>query len=321
MPIVSNQAFQPFKPPMNSIPPIRKDRIIKWVLRLCATLSVMQFSPQLLAEEKGFFFEITKNGNIAYVFGSSHAAGVLTFPLRPEIESVLNQAPCIAKELPQNAPATVASMKGSFLLPEGKVLGDQLKPEVRNKLNRFLEKYRYPASKLDRYKVWVAADTIPVLAAMSSSPRDFGSASKSLDIYLMERSFIKGVPMMGIETVIEQYMAKEHLTNAEQQAMLIEVLDADDNQKEAEQWMSHKFANGDIDALRDGYLDKNSHIPAHRKAFEEFVFSRNGRQAERIDEMVRNGSKCVFAIGALHLGGEDGVIRLLKMRGYAARQL
>lgn len=300
---------------------IHTNAITKRTLRLCAFLPVVLISPQLLAEEKGFFFEITKNGNIAYVFGSSHGAGALTFPLRPEIESALNQAPCIAKELPQNAPATVASMKGSFLLPEGKVLGDLLTPEIRAKLKGFLEKYRYPVSKLDRYKVWLVADTIPILAAMSSPPRDFGSASKSLDIYLMERSFIKGVPMMGIETVIEQYTAKESLTNAEQQALLIEVLDVDDNLKEAEQWMTRQFRNGDIDALRDGFLDKNSYIPSHRKAYEKFAFSRNETLAGRIDEMVRNGSKCVFAMGALHLGGEDGVIPLLKMRGYAARQL
>lgn len=306
---------------MNPKPSIRTNPIIKKALRLCTFLSVVLVSPQLLAEEKGFFFEITKNGNTAYVFGSSHTPGVLTFPLRPEIESALNQAPCIAKELPLNAPVTVTSMMRSFLLPEGKVLSDQLTPEVRIRLKGFLEKYRYPASKLDRCKVWLAADTIPVLAAMSSPPRDFGSASKSLDAYLIERALLRKVPMLGIEKVIEQITAKERLTNAEQQALLIEVLDVDDNLKEAEQWMIQQFKNGDIETLRVGFLDKNSHIAAHRKAYEKFVFSRNETQAERIDEMVRNDSKCVFAMGALHLGGDDGVIRLLKMRGYAARQL
>lgn len=299
----------------------RTNAIAKGTLRLCAFLPLVLVFPPLLAEEKGFFFEIEKYGKTAYVFGSSHASGVLTFPLRPEIESVLNQAPCIAKELPQNAPATVASIKGSFLLPDGKVLGDLLEPEVRNRLNRFLEKHRYPASKLDPYKVWVVSDAIPVLAAMSSSPRDLGSALKSADTYLVERALGRMIPMFGIETVIEQYTAKESLSIAEQQALLIEVLDTDENQKETEQWMAHQFRNGDIDALRNGYLNKQSNIPAHRKAVEKFIFSRNDTQAERIDEMVRSGRECVFGIGALHLGGGGGVIRLLKMRGYTARQL
>ena len=282
--------------------------ITKKTLRLCAFLPLVLTSPLLLAEEKGFFFEIAKHGKTAYVFGSSHAAGVLKFPLRPEIESALNQVPCIAKELPQDAPATAALMKGSYLLPDGKVLGDLLTPEIRSRLKKFLEKHHYPASKLDPYKVWVVADSIQILAAMSSPPHDVGSASKSLDAYLVERALARGVPMMGIETVIEQYSAKDSLTIPEQQALLIEALDVDDNQKETEQWMTHQVRNGDIDALRDGYLDKKPTIPAHRKAYEKFVFS-------------RNGTECVFAMGALHLGGEDGVIRLLKMRGYTARQM
>lgn len=295
--------------------------IAKRTLRLCAFLPFILVSLPLLAEEKGFFFEIEMYGKTAYVFGSSHALGMLTFPLRPEIESILNQAPCIAKELPQNAPSTVASIKGLFLLPEGKVLRDLLEPEVTNRLNRFLETHHYPSSKLDSYKIWVVADTIPVLAAMSSSPRDLGSALKSTDAYLVERALGRMIPIFGIETVIEQYKAKESLSIAEQQALLVEVLNTDENKKEAEQWMAHQFRNGDIDVLREDYLNKQSNIPVHRKAVEKYIFSRNDTQAERIDEMVRNGRECVFGIGALHLGGADGVIRLLKMRGYVVRQL
>jgi uncharacterized protein len=201
------------------------------------------------------------------------------------------------------------------------VLGDLLTPEVRVRLKKFLEKYRYPATRLDPYKVWVAANTIPFLAAMASPPRDFGAAAKSPDDYLAERSLARKVPLLGIETVMEQYALMESLPIAEQQAFLIEALDVDESQKEAEQWMTRQFRNGDIEALREGYLDKEANIPGHRKAIEKFAFSRNGTQAERIDEMVRNGSECVFAIGALHLGGEDGAIRLLKRRGYELRQL
>lgn len=62
-------------------------------------------------------------------------------------------------------------------------------------------------------------------------------------------------------------------------------------------------------------------MPLPRKPCGYAHFSRNSTQAERIDKMVRNGSECVFSMGALHLGGDDGVIRLLKMRGYTARQL
>jgi uncharacterized protein YbaP (TraB family) len=90
---------------------------------------------------------------------------------------------------------------------------------------------------------------------------------------------------------------------------------------EADFWMARRFSIGDIDALRKEYQKKRSNIPAHGEALEKYIFSRNGTQAERIEEMVRNGSECVFAIGALHLGGDGGVISILKKRGYEVRQL
>ncbi|BCB27654.1 hypothetical protein SKTS_25400 [Sulfurimicrobium lacus] len=208
----------------------------------------------------------------------------------------------------------------SSLLPEGKVLGDLLTPEMRDRLIKFLGKYHKPATELDRDKVWAAAAAVPFLAAMNTFPRNFGAASKSLDDYLAQRSLARKVPLLGIETVREQVAWEDSLTIVEQQAFLIEVLDSDENQGEAEQWLIRQFRKGDIDALREDYLDKRANIPAFGKAVEKFIFSRNETQAKRIDKMVRNGSECVFAVGAMHLGGEGGVIRLLRRHGYTIRQ-
>jgi uncharacterized protein YbaP (TraB family) len=43
--------------------------------------------------------------------------------------------------------------------------------------------------------------------------------------------------------------------------------------------------------------------------------------ADKIAEIVRAGSKSFVAIGALHLVGRDGVVELLRRRGFAVRQL
>lgn len=292
-------------------------KITMW---LCTLLFLAATSPQLLAQEKGYFFEISKGGKRAHIFGSSHGAGVLTYPLKPEAEAVLNRASCIALEVAPPDAQTMESITRLNFLPEGKKLGDLLTPETRSRLKTFLQKHRYKTTTLDLYKPWVAAAGLPFLAAKASPPRDFGGASKSLDNYLGERALAKKVPLVGIETVMEQFALNDSLTIPEQQALLIEALDSDESGGETDKWFAEQFRNGDIDALRERYLGRQSGIPEHGKAIAKMGLSRNGTQAARIDEMVRSGRACIFAIGALHLGGADGVVHLLKVRGYEVTQ-
>lgn len=119
---------------------------------------------------------------------------------------------------------------------------------------------------------------------------------------------------------MEQFALNDSLTIPEQQALLIEALDSDESGGETDKWFAEQFRNGDIDALRERYLGRQSGIPEHGKAIAKMGLSRNGTQAARIDEMVRSGRACIFAIGALHLGGADGVVHLLKVRGYEVTQ-
>lgn len=292
-------------------------KITMW---LCTLLFLTATPLQLLAQEKGFFFEISKGGKRAYIFGSSHAAGVLTYPLKPEAEAVLNRASCIALEVAPPDAQTMESITRLNFLPKGKKLGDLLAPEIRDRLKTFLMKHRYKTTTLDPYKPWVAAASLPFLAAKALHSRDFGGASKSLDNYLQERALAKKVPLFGIETVMEQFALNDSLTIQEQQALLIEALNSDESRGETNKWFAEQFRNGDIDALRERYFDRQSGIPEHGKAIAHMGLSRNETQATRIDEMVRSGRACIFAVGALHLGGEDGVVRLLEVSGYEVTQ-
>jgi uncharacterized protein YbaP (TraB family) len=43
--------------------------------------------------------------------------------------------------------------------------------------------------------------------------------------------------------------------------------------------------------------------------------------ADRIADIARSGSKSFVAVGAVHLVGEDGIVEVLRRRGFAVRQL
>jgi uncharacterized protein YbaP (TraB family) len=43
--------------------------------------------------------------------------------------------------------------------------------------------------------------------------------------------------------------------------------------------------------------------------------------AQRIDSMMKEGASMFIAVGAAHALGDDGLVELLKKRGYRVRQL
>ena len=48
------------------------------------------------------------------------------------------------------------------------------------------------------------------------------------------------------------------------------------------------------------------------------IVDRNQRMAERMEPWLKQGGAFI-AVGALHLPGEQGLIRLLRQRGYSVR--
>lgn len=58
-----------------------------------------------------------------------------------------------------------------------------------------------------------------------------------------------------------------------------------------------------------------------QEAFNQaFLYRRNAIMAERMDQRFRQG-KTFVAVGALHLAGERGVLRLLERRGYSVTRM
>lgn len=76
------------------------------------------------------------------------------------------------------------------------------------------------------------------------------------------------------------------------------------------------------------YYEKGNLKLLHKSALkgagsrkEIMVFRRNRIMADRIDELIRQQNTVFCAVGAGHLGGEQGVLRLLKQRGYRLKPI
>lgn len=134
----------------------------------------------------------------------------------------------------------------------------------------------------------------------------------SLDEYLWDFAKQEGKSMHGIETLQEQLEVLNKIPMQDQVEML---LDMGRNVKRFRHHLLHVtelYQEGDLQGLFKS-VKKNS--KGLRKLL---LYQRNEIMAERIAKLVQQ-QMFFTAIGVAHLGGEKGVIHLLKLKGLTVR--
>ena len=59
---------------------------------------------------------------------------------------------------------------------------------------------------------------------------------------------------------------------------------------------------------------------AYPELYRKVIVERNQRWLEEITQLVRQGGDALVVVGAAHLVGKDGVVAMLKARGFDAEQ-
>jgi len=121
----------------------------------------------------------------------------------------------------------------------------------------------------------------------------------------------------GLETIEDQMNVFETISYADQAKALLEMIQ---QTKSSDKTAAAEFAqlvalykSQDIDAMVSH--SKKSFEEMGDKSEEALLTNRNKNWIPKIGEMAKK-TPCFFAVGAAHLGGENGIIRLLMREGY-----
>lgn len=266
------------------------------------------------AEERLFFYKITKNEYYGYLFGIAHTPLDIKIPLRHEIEKALDNAPCLAIEMrpPTNEEQTTLAEK--IRLKDGLSLNELISPPTSARLRKILEKYNYPPETLQSNSIWASANAIPFLIAQKTPAID--AENRSLESYLYERFKSANKEILWLETVTEQLSNVEQLTIPEQEALLVEALNIAESPASARRAMSHAFSVGNAKLLMKISHENTKKIPNFGSAINKYTSSRNSELSKKIDRVLSENKSCVFSTGALHLLGKDGIVSNLEVSGY-----
>jgi hypothetical protein len=104
----------------------------------------------------------------------------------------------------------------------------------------------------------------------------------------------------------------------DQEMMLRETLKELDRLDQGVEQIVQLWLKGDVGSLEEWLLAGMREYP---EVHEKVIVERNRRWLPQIEKMIAQGEIAMVIVGAAHLVGREGVIELLKQRGYMVEQL
>lgn len=138
-----------------------------------------------------------------------------------------------------------------------------------------------------------------------------------VDIKIIEEASKANKPVYGLETIAFQLNVFNSIPYADQAHELVKVIDNLEKHQENMQQMVAVYKEQDIEKL---YILSENDEGIVSSYLDVFLFNRNHNWANIFPSIAKK-SPTLFAVGAGHLGGDKGVLNLLKNQGYTVRPI
>ena len=243
----------------------------------------------------------------SFVVGTMHSDDPRVMRVLDDITPLLDRVDTVVLELVPEGVAMLAA-GAAMLLPRGDSLQGLLGDEQYGLVVRAARERGLAVATIDRMRPWA-------VAVMLGMP---GSASgRFLDTEIYLAAVARGRHVVGLESVREQIEVFQAMPLALQLEMLDETIkNATELPKQLEK-LTRTYLAGDADRLeRLGREQLGAGAPGASNWLEQKVLlERNRRMHDRLQPMLLSGGVLV-AVGAMHLGGQDGLLAGLGALGY-----
>jgi uncharacterized protein YbaP (TraB family) len=265
--------------------------------------------------KKAMFWKVSSADNVAWLLGSIHVGSKGMYPLPKEIEDAFERSTALLVEIDLNR---VDMRKMQMLVFQTGLYGgdetlwDHVNPETRQRLEAFCEKYGLPAMAMSKMKPWAAAMMISTLPLMKSG-MDVGLG---IDKYFLDKAEKTNKLVVEIESAEEQMKLVSGIT-----AEMLEKSVAASAKQDPEEYgkrLQQAWISGDTGQMEKIMQEQTSDAVEFAKAMVE---DRNLHMADVAEQFLKGKEKAFVVVGAGHMVGQGGVVRILQKRGYRVEQV
>lgn len=282
------------------------------LLSMAICFSLSSLSPtkaQKQNDPNSLLWEISGNGlaKPSFIYGTLHMMCAADFSINDKTKMALNNADQLVLELNLNDPKEMKEMEEQMTskIPLSKRLSAHQFKQVDSVLTL---KTGVSLKKLDQF----ALSTVYSFAITKTLPCP---EIKSYEMEFLTLAKERNKSVDGLETVKDQVnsLEKSYTDNE-----IVEQIIAFDDYKSVFQDVVEAYKNEDLNRLNS--LIKDKKFGASPESNKWMLEIRNANWVKKMPGMMKAKS-CFFAVGAAHLGGDDGLIQSLRNAGYQVKPI
>ena len=268
------------------------------------------------ADENSLLWEITGKDltSPSWLYGTIHLISKEDFFLTDSTKAFIDRSKMVTFEINMEDMTDLSAQMGLLMkafMEDGKTLKDLLSEEDYKLVQEHFQEIGLPLFMFERIKPMF----LTVMASGDMSPTSMSSGDMlSYEMEIMELAKNTSKKMGGLESMEFQMSVFDSIPYEAQAQMLVESIKSTDTGDEEFAKMVELYKNQDIQGMVKMMGDDKGIAE-----YEDLLLNtRNENWIPVMGKMMLD-QPTFFAVGAGHLGGEQGVVALLRKDGYTVK--
>lgn len=277
------------------------------LLTICSIQSIAQTD-----KTNALLWEISGNSlkQLSYLFGTIHMICKEDFTFSELAKQKFNASKQVYLELDMDDPKLQSVMIGLMQLPGNESLRNKLGENNFNKLDSFLKKQtNMNLAVFDRFK--------PMMVMSLLAQRILSCAAmESYEMNFVKMASEQQKKLLGLERVEDQVAIFDAIPDSLEIRSIMNMVNDFESQKKEFTRMSSLYKTQNLESLYQLMVASPEMMGS-----QELLLDRRNRNWIPIMESAMKISSTFFAVGAGHLAGSQGVLELLRKKGYKVKPI
>jgi uncharacterized protein YbaP (TraB family) len=285
-------------------------------MKKLTALIITGFSFATLCFAQSSVWEISKNGKTLYLGGSVHLLRNEDFPLPAAFDAAFKKAQFIVFEADieqASTPEVVQMIMGKSMLPGNQTLQTILDKNTYERLGILCKKLSLPIEQLQKLKPAMLLNTLTVLQL-----QQIGFTPQGVDAYYLSKAKETKKETGFLETVEQQITFLTDIGAGYENEYVQYSLDDFDKMEKDIPILISSWKKGVFDELLSDMLQGKEKFPT---AYKALFTDRNNDWIPKIENYLRGDKTAFVIVGLAHLHTSDGLLELLKNKGYKIKQV
>jgi len=287
------------------------------VLRTCVIALALSMCARA-ADAKTFAWKATgKNGGVVYLVGSIHVLTPDFYPLNPALEAAFKESDLVVEEVDMAEmldPSAQLRVLSRGMLPGDQSLDKLISPATMALVRKVTGDLGAAGQPLMRFKPWMLAIALQGLELQKAGY----DPELGLDKHFYDQAKASGKAVQGLETADYQISVFDGMTMDQQERLLAQTLKELETELASVGKLADAWKSGDAPTVE---RIVQSELKAEPQMYQRLLVDRNKAWLPKIEALFNRSGHAVVVVGAAHLVGPDGLVAMLKAKGYTVDQM